>query len=432
MIAPYTKQIGAGSNREMRVQYSIVLVRYVIAFALAWLLTMYFLDAPRLTAAAAVATFGILAGIILHYVEWHLTAAVVWLSAVNIAVALGCFLTPPEGNVSILFVATATAPFAMFSARTHRPVIILMVGMPIVLWVVDWASNSGPTQEFEISPEVAANVLAPASVLTVFGTILFVVGYFVRQTRQHSKWLMEAQQKALKSSEAKSALMRSVSHEMLTPLHAISGYAELLNSDAKAGSTLSREQIERQSDEILTASRTLRQIIENIFDFANWQGEQASPETSQISVYEVLQSASAQFLDALSQKKLTFKNQVDPDLSVDANPVWTASIFKQLLDNAVKFSNRDGTIEVFGRAVENGMVEIVFKDDGPGFPDGVAKHAFEAFERLGQETGTISGVGIGLPLAQKFALAMGGQITVDDGLARGAQVRLFLPQAFGT
>ena len=75
------------------------------------------------------------------------------------------------------------------------------------------------------------------------------------------------------------------------------------------------------------------------------------------------------------------------------------------------------------------MVDILFKDSGPGFPKDTATIAFEAFERLGQETGTTSGVGIGLPLARTFAEAMGGKIVIDDDTSVGARVHVILPLA---
>lgn len=428
-MAPVTQQASFGSSEEMRVRYSTVLVRYVIAFALAWMATTYYLNAPKLTFAAGIATCGILAGIALHHFEKHLIAAVVWLNAVNLAVALGSYWTPPEGNVSILFIATATAPFAMFSGRTHRSLVIFMVSVPVMLWLISWGMNIGSTRASELAPDIAAKVLAPASAITVFGTILFVVGYLVRQTRLHARWLIDAQQQALKSSEAKSALMRSVSHEMLTPLHAISGYAELLNTDAKAAHILNPEQVERHTQQILTSSHTLRQIIENIFDFANWQSEKAQSEKMTVPVLDVFETVRGRFLDTVRNKGLTLNTRIDGDLYVEANPVWTASVFKQVLDNAVKYSNQDGTIDVSAQVVDGGMVEILFKDDGPGFPKGTTKNAFDAFERLGHETGTTSGVGVGLPMAQNFATAMGGQIVIDETVMRGAAVRVLLPQA---
>jgi signal transduction histidine kinase len=289
--------------------------------------------------------------------------------------------------------------------------------------------NIGSTREFQLTPDVAAKVLAPASAITVFGTILFVVGYFVRQTRLHSRWLVDAQQQALKSSEAKSALMRSVSHEMLTPLHAISGYAELLNTDARSGLALNSEQVERHSQQILTSSQTLRQIIENIFDFANWQSENGASASVTVPVLEIFETVKSRFLDAIRNKGLTLNTRIDRDLRVEANPVWAASVFKQVLDNAVKYSHQEGTIDVSARPVEGGMLEILFKDDGPGFPLGTSKNAFDAFERLGHETGTTSGIGVGLPMAQNFATAMGGQIIIDETATQGAQVRILLPQA---
>ena len=75
------------------------------------------------------------------------------------------------------------------------------------------------------------------------------------------------------------------------------------------------------------------------------------------------------------------------------------------------------------------MIEVVIKDSGPGFPDGASETAFIPFERLGHETGTKSGIGIGLPLAKKFAEAMDGEVTIDGDHKNGARILLRLPNA---
>ncbi|GGB91979.1 hypothetical protein GCM10011363_05700 [Marivita lacus] len=95
--------------------------------------------------------------------------------------------------------------------------------------------------------------------------------------------------------------------------------------------------------------------------------------------------------------------------------------------HAIKFSPAGGTVGIQAQAMGEDQVEIVFRDNGPGFPEGTADVAFVAFERLGHETGTKSGVGVGLSLAQKFAEAMGGRIRIDETLRSGAKVSLILP-----
>ena len=175
--------------------------------------------------------------------------------------------------------------------------------------------------------------------------------------------------------------------------------------------------------------KTLYLIIENIFDFANWSSEDASGETTQVAVRACLDPVVGRFSEAIENKGLIFENRVDPDLKAMANGVWLGAIFKQLLDNAIKFSRTGGRITVDAYTRHGAWIEIVFKDTGPGFPEGASKTAFDAFERLGHETGATSGVGVGLPLAQNFATAMGGKIVIDEDAPRGAQVRVILPLA---
>lgn len=415
------------SERDLRVQFSLVLVKYATPFALLWWCAAFFLNAKLLTVAATITVAGFIAGILLHHADRHMTARVVWLGAANIGVALGTFLTPPEAHVSFIFVAIAAAPFVVFSTKSELTRLFLMSAIPIALWIFAWLTNYSLLGEFEISRDEAAMVLAPITAFTVFGTVLFVIGYFVRRTQRNAALLQEAQREAQRSSDSKSALMRSVSHEMLTPLHAISGFAEFLNADAKSGRNVDQATLETYSCQIIRSSNALLLIIENIFDFANWKDDSGLTDTSHVSIADGLSPVVMRFTAELSSKKLKLDTCIDPKLRVQANPVWLASIFKQLLDNAIKFSPAGGTVGIQAQAVGEDQVEIVFRDNGPGFPEGTAEVAFVAFERLGHETGTKSGVGVGLSLAQKFAEAMGGRIAIDETLRSGAKVSLILP-----
>lgn len=428
-MTPNAEDKTEADDLKQRILYSEVSVKLVVPFALGWWITAYFLGAPMLSTAAGIATLGVIGGIALHHFQWHLAARVFWLGTTNVAVALASFVTPPEGHMSFIFVATAIGPFVIFSPRTERFWFSVMLIAPISLWFLGWATRYSLIGPFEVSAEAADRVVAPATAVTLFGTVLFVIAYFVHVTRLNTHRLREARRQAEQSSEAKSNLMRSVSHEMLTPLHAISGFAEFLHSDSKAGRTVRKEQLEEYSAHIMSASNTLQLIIENIFDFANWNAETSTAETMRVSVQACLNPVIQRFTGALSTKTVTVDNLVREDLHVVGNPIWLAAIFKQLLDNAIKFAKPGGRISIHAHVKDDDMVEIVFQDDGPGFPKGRASAAFAPFERLGYETGTTAGVGVGLPLAQNFAKAMGGLIVIDESVSDGAQVRLVLPMA---
>jgi signal transduction histidine kinase len=414
-------------DQAQRVRFSVVLVKCVTPIAIVWFIVGFLLDAQVVMGAAIFALVGFVASISLHHYEWHLTARVLWLVTADLAVAVGAAATPPEGHLSFVLVALAVSPVVLFSKQTNGRLQLFLIIAPIVLWTLVWWHNAPLFGEYEIPYDTAHTVLAPLAAVTVFGTVLFVVSYFVLQTHIHAAWLVEAQRQAEQSSKAKSALMRSVSHEMLTPLHAVHGYAELLHSDAKSRRAINHAMLEQHTGQIMNSSMSLRLIVENIFDFANWNADDPSFETKRVSVRDCLETALAQFSQTIVRKDLKFDARIDGDLHVQANAEWLSAIFKHVLDNAIKFSPPGGDISVHADLKDSDMVEIVIKDSGPGFPPGSAEKAFIAFERLGQETGTTPGVGIGLSLAQNFARAMGGQIVIDDAVQKGALVRMLFP-----
>ncbi len=422
-------QAGSEYVRDQRTLNSIVLVKYVTPFAFGWLAIAYLLGAPLLTIAAAIATLGFLLGMVLHHFAWHLSARVTYVIFANIAIALASFVTPSEGHMSFIFVATACAPVVIFSLQRHLFWLVASVALPIGLWILGWATNYRLVGTVEVDRETALNVLAPATAFTVFGVVLFVIGYFMRRSHLFILQLRDAQRAAERASDAKTRLLRSVSHEMRTPLHAISGYAALLHADAQQDGKADNSITPEFTGQILRSSQDLLHIIENILDFVSFDGNDLKDDLTQVALTECLQPVIARFSDGIAQKDLHVVCKIDAEWKVQANPAWLASIFKQLLDNAIKFSQAGGEITISALKQPGGRTEVVFQDSGSGFPAGAAETAFIPFERLGYETGATSGVGIGLSLARSFATAMGCQIVIDENTENGGKVRVIFPAA---
>lgn len=225
------------------VRNSIVFVQLVIPFAAGWFILALAIGAERLAGAGAVATVGFVIGWILHRVEWHLAARVVWLFVANVAISVASFVTPPEAHMSLIFVATATVPFLIFSRRTEEGWAVVSVLWPLALWLLGWISDYRLLGGFDPHLVEHSKLIALASAVTIFGIVLFVVAYCSQANTRQLRKLRLARRSAERASAAKTTLLQSMSHEMRTPLHSISGYAELLNADAREG--------RQNSDEVL-------------------------------------------------------------------------------------------------------------------------------------------------------------------------------------
>jgi two-component system, OmpR family, sensor histidine kinase KdpD len=219
---------------------------------------------------------------------------------------------------------------------------------------------------------------------------------------------------ALRRSDAvKTAVIRSVSHDLRTPLATIEAALDGLDG---AGLELS----ERDRAELLATVRSelerLERFVENLLDLSRLQAGAAEPRRGLWSVDELV----AQALDELPGSARVDVRIDDgvPPVNVDAAQVQRALV--NVLDNALKFSPATAPVVVRARAGDHD-VAIAVEDRGPGLAD--VGDAFEAFTRA-PESG---GAGLGLAIARGFAVANGGRVWAEPNEGGGTVFVVSLP-----
>lgn len=396
-------------------------------FAVGWVITASILQADRLLVAALIATVGFLTGILLHKMTKHLAARLIWLCSANIAVFLASIVTPPAGNMSTIFIAIAAIPFVVFRLRNQRRWIIALVVLPMALWLTSWAEGFRPASAFDVQQDVAETILAPASAFTTFGVVLFVIGYFVRTSEDQLRNIVMASRELRLNNEATMRLLESLSHEMRTPLQAIYGYAELIQKDTTLDAHVREENAKQYSTRVLRACLELLHVLDNIFDFVRRPDRAAEPECENVDLKAEIDQLVRHHVNEIDIKQLRARVEIESPIVFRSDRGLVRQVIKQIIDNAVKFSPDGGEV-VITCTDDADKVTVVVRDSGPGFPQGAAKRAFIPFERLGYETSTTPGVGIGLALARDAAERLGGEVVIKEDGTTGGTVHVVLPK----
>lgn len=223
---------------------------------------------------------------------------------------------------------------------------------------------------------------------------------------------------ALRRSDVlKTALLRSVSHELRSPLTSI-----LTASDALRSSSLSGEERRELAIAVGDDARRLSRLIDNLLDLSRLEADAAEPRPSWCSLEEVIHAA----LDDLDLPPGRFKLSVDPALpQVQADAVQLERSFSNLLENASRYS---GGHPVSVRARESGgriLVRIV--DRGPGIPHAQLERVFEPIFRAGAKGSVHRGSGLGLAIVRGFVEANGGRVWIESLPGQGATFVVELP-----
>ena len=250
----------------------------------------------------------------------------------------------------------------------------------------------------------------------------------VAQRTRELEVALEGEQAARKQAEAanriKTELFARLSHEFRTPLHAVSGYLEILEQNIHGFLTADQR---RDVARIHQAQEHLMTLVNMILDFAKLEGGPIELSMAEIPVEETLRGAEALLAPQFAKKAIVYTHHAgDPTVTVFADREKVQQIVLNLLANAMKFTPSGGAVDLDWR-IENDALLVHVRDTGPGIPEEKAEQIFEPFVQL-RAPGSVpsGGTGLGLAISRDLARAMGGDVRVTSAVGVGSVFTLML------
>ena len=240
---------------------------------------------------------------------------------------------------------------------------------------------------------------------------------FEHTLQENNVELERAMAAAEKANLAKSDFLSSMSHELRSPLNAILGFAQLINSDAPPPTPAQAASI----DQILHAGWYLLDLINEILDLAQIESGKLALSREPTSLADVMLECQA-MIEPQAQKrgiKMTFPPSGVPYF-VDADRTRLKQVVINLLSNAIKYNQPNGTVVVDCSMTSPERVRVSVRDTGAGLPPDKLLQLFQPFNRLGRERSTEEGTGIGLVMSKRLVELMGGLIGVDSVVGLGS------------
>jgi signal transduction histidine kinase len=225
--------------------------------------------------------------------------------------------------------------------------------------------------------------------------------------------------------QVKSNLVATASHELKTPLTSLRLAVHLLLEETVGPLTPKQTELLLDARE---SSERLLAVVNNLLDLARleqgWRQLEVRPE----SPAELLRAAAEEARPRAKDKGVELVLEVPPDLpAVAADAARLGNALRNLLDNALTYTDRGGRITLSAEPAEDGVILSV-ADTGAGIPPEHLPHVFEKFFRVpGQTRG--GGTGLGLAIVHEIVTAHGGTITCESHPGAGTVFRLLLPLA---
>jgi len=222
---------------------------------------------------------------------------------------------------------------------------------------------------------------------------------------------------AEKANLAKSEFLSSMSHELRSPLNAILGFAQLMETDTPPPSPAQKESVAQ----ILQAGWHLLKLINEILDLAKVESRQMPLSSEPVSLADIMLDCRG-MIDPQAQKRgiELIIPQIDTSLFVRSDRTRLKQVLINLLSNAIKYNSKQGKVEVSCAELTPGRIRVSIRDSGAGLNPEQLSQLFQPFNRLGQETSGEEGTGIGLVVAKRLVELMGGTIGVESTVGVGS------------
>ncbi len=229
-----------------------------------------------------------------------------------------------------------------------------------------------------------------------------------------------------KLNATKDKFFSIIAHDLKNPFHAISGFSELLSSNFNQ---MSDEEKLELVELINISSETAYNLLENLLQWARTQTDKINYQPDNLQMNEILDQ-NIEFLKASAKKKsINLFSELNSDLKVYADKNMVNTILRNLISNAIKFTNNNGEIKVSNEELTR-HVQITVEDTGIGINQKDLEKLFK-LEEFHTTSGTSgeSGTGLGLIICKEFVEKNGGSIRVESIPGKGSKFIFTLPKS---
>jgi len=244
-----------------------------------------------------------------------------------------------------------------------------------------------------------------------------------------TKQVRQALEKASDESRAKSAFLSHMGHEIRTPLNAIIGYGQMLEMGVGFPSEKPPERVRQYLNSILTSSRHLNNLIEQLFDLSLIESKSLNLSEDWFELSPVLREAA----EICSTPECVLQLRINEikgfgGISLFADRQRLLQVFINIFRNTQKYA-KSSQSEI-STTQANDLFIITMEDKGPGFPEDVLDRFGEPFlQARSTEDNAGSGLGLGLYISRQIIASHGWELNAENSEEGGARMNILLPSS---
>lgn len=267
-------------------------------------------------------------------------------------------------------------------------------------------------------------MIAGASVIVLFIGLMIMIYTFYKSKTKLSKQLAQQKEDLEILNETKDKFFSIISHDLRGPVNTLNGLVNV------AKIYMSTDRIKQASGMVDKMTDSVEHLIKLLDTLLNWALNQRghfpyAPE--ELSVKSLVDELLEMSKEMTLSKNIDLTSSIKDDVKVFADRNSTSTILRNLVSNAIKFTNNDGqiTIDAFVES-QNGVIKVY--DNGVGIPEEKLNQLFNLNENVSTRgTSGESGLGLGLQLVYEFIQLNKGKIEVESEVDKGTTFTVYLP-----
>ncbi|MFH6933714.1 ATP-binding protein [Flavobacterium sp. FlaQc-30] len=264
---------------------------------------------------------------------------------------------------------------------------------------------------------------------SAIGLLLIITGgvYLYAQKVKNSKIILLQKNKLDELNAAKDQLFSIVSHDLRSSVNA------LKTSNSKLSATLETKNYDELNQLIIQNSSIANgtySLLDNLLHWALLQTKQLYFHKESVHLYSIIQQIEYNYKPLLLDKGITFENLVSKSIFLFVDLDSLKIVFRNLLDNAIKFSNQNGQIKFYTKEIDSDFCEIIIEDTGIGMSQNSIDELLQDTDLLSKkENSEIIGTGLGLQLCKQMIKKNDGTFFIESEINKGTKMIMRLPKA---
>lgn len=251
-----------------------------------------------------------------------------------------------------------------------------------------------------------------------------IVRYITEKLQQRNKELEEATKRAQEANQQKTTFIQNVSHQIRTPLNIVMGFSQVLHDAIKQREALPDEEMKSVTSTMDHQAKLLYRLVTMLFDSSDtgFSEELRTHQFDIVKCNDVAREAIEYLKEHYPEAETEFVSEVADDFSLQTSQLYLLRCLRELLYNSAKYS--DGKHILLQITTTGHTIRYVVEDKGKGIPEADRDLMFKFFTKVDDLS---EGLGLGLPLAKRHALNLGGDLWLDDTYHEGCRFILEIP-----